>query len=147
MEGTGEKVEKGENGDFWSEKGNEGRSYGHRKLIVWQNLDELEAIVQKKIISALPKNQYSLIDQIDRSCSSALANLIEGYYSNSTKEYVRFLNYSRRSLAELQDWIRRCYHKSFIGGSFYNEVDDLISRTQFLQNRLIDSLKRKIAST
>ena len=118
-------------------------NYGHRKMIVWKNLDMIEAVILKNVLPRLPKNAFNLIDQIDRSCSSSVVNFIEGYYSGSIKEYIRFLKYSKRSLAELQDWIRRVFHKSFIDETLYSEVDTVIIRTMFLLNRLINSLQRK----
>jgi len=89
-------------------------NYGHRRMVIWKNLDEIEDIMQTKILRGLPKNQFNLIDQIDRARSSSVANFIEGYYSGSLKEYIRFLKYSKRSLAELQDWIRRAFCKNFM---------------------------------
>ena len=117
--------------------------YGHRKMVVWQNLDKIEIIVRKEIMKTIPKNEYALRDQIDRACSSCVANFIEGYYSGSIKEYIRFLGYSKRSMAELQDWIRRAYYKAFIEEAFYQEFDDLAIRTMYLLNRLISSLRLK----
>ena len=117
--------------------------YGHRKMIVWQNLDKIEQMIQKEILPRIPKNKFLLIDQIDRACSSSVANFIEGYYSGSIKEYVRFLGYSRRSLAELQDWVRRCCYKGYVSESIYLQFDDLAIKTIFLENRLIHALKNK----
>jgi len=117
--------------------------YGHRKMVVWQNLDKIETMVQKKILRSIPKNCFKLIDQIDRSCSSCVANFIEGYYSGSIKEYIRFLHYSKRSLTELQDWVRRVHHKEHISQELYAEFDGLSIRTMFLLNRLINSLRLK----
>jgi len=119
--------------------------YGHRKMIVWQNLDKIEVIIQKEILKSIPRNCFSLIDQIDRASSSCVANFIEGDYSGSIKEYLRFLGYSKRSLAELQDWIRRCHYKGFISREVYENFDDLSIKTFYLQNRLISSLKNKIS--
>jgi|SRR3989339_34106 len=121
----------------------ENNLYGHRKMIVWQNLDKLEIIIQKDILKSIPKNCFSLIDQIDRATSSSVANFIEGYYSGSIREYIRFLKYSKRSLAELQDWIRRVYHKGYIAENIYTNVDKLSIQTMFLLNRLINSLASK----
>jgi four helix bundle protein len=112
-------------------------------MVVWQNLDKIETMVQKRILRSIPKNCFRLIDQIDRSCSSCGANFIEGYYSGSIKEYIRFLHYSKRSLAELQDWVRRVYHKEIISQNLYSEFDGLSIRTMFLLNRLINSLRLK----
>jgi four helix bundle protein len=120
-------------------------NYGHKKMIVWQNLDAVEMMVQRKILPHIPKNQFNIIDQMDRACSSSVANFIEGFYSGSIKEYLRFLGYSRRSLAELQDWVRRSYIKQFIPESIYVEFDDLSAKTHFLLNRLVNALKRKIS--
>jgi len=112
-------------------------------MIYWQNLDKLEILVQKEMLPCIPKFEFNLRDQIDRACSSSIANFIEGYYSGSIKEYLRFLGYSKRSLAELQDWGRRTYHKSYISKDVYAAFDDLIIKTIYLSNRLINSLKLK----
>ncbi len=116
---------------------------GHRKMIVWQNLDKIECLVRSKILKVIPKHNFQLRDQIDRSCSSSVANFVEGYYSGAIKEYLRFLGYSKRSLAELQDWIRRSYYNEFIRHETYVEFDDLAIKTLYLLNRLISALKQK----
>lgn len=118
--------------------------YGHRKMIVWQNMDALELFVLRSILTKIPRTQFKTIDQIERASSSVVANFIEGYYSGSLKEYLRFLGYSRRSLAELQDWGRRVYRREFIPRETFLEFDDLSIRTTYLLSRLISSLKQKL---
>jgi len=120
------------------------RIYGHRKMIVWQNLDKIERIIRMRILPSIPKNKFQLIDQLDRACSSSVANFIEGYYSGSIKEYLKFLSYSRRSLAELQDWIRRSHYNGFVDLSLWQEIDDLSIKTIYLLNRLVFALKQKL---
>jgi len=121
----------------------EARMYGHRKMIVWQNLDKVEWIVRKELLRMIPKREFKLIDQISRSCSSSVANFIEGYYSGSIKEYIRFLGYSKRSLAELQDWLRRSHYMNYLKEDQYLRIDDLSIKTMYLLNRLIASLRLK----
>ncbi|OGC30715.1 hypothetical protein A2311_00410 [candidate division WOR-1 bacterium RIFOXYB2_FULL_48_7] len=123
--------------------GNE-KMYGHRKMVVWKNLDEIERVVRINIMTKIPKNKFNLRDQIDRASSSIMANFIEGYYSGSLKEYLRFLGYSKRSLAELQDWIRRIFYEQYIDQELYDFTDDLMIRTLYLENRLINALRRKL---
>ncbi len=118
--------------------------YGHRKMIVWQNMDALELFILRSILPQIPRTQFKTIDQIERASSSIVANFIEGYYSGSLKEYLRFLGYSRRSLAELQDWGRRVYRREFIPRETFLEFDDLSIRTTYLLSRLISSLKQKL---
>ena len=122
-------------------------SYGHRKMIVWQKLDLIDKMVQSEILPNIPKTLFQLRDQTDRSCSSSVANFIEGYYSGSLKEYIRFLHYSKRSLAELQDWVRRSFHKGFLSNEKYLRFDDLSIITMFFLNRLITALKNKLSSS
>ena len=115
--------------------------YGHRKMVIWKNLDQIEQLVYKNILKKIPRKMFSLIDQIDRSCSSSMANFVEGYYSGSRKEYIRFIKYSKRSLAELHDWLRRCFYREFISEELFKEGEDLIFRTIYLENRLISALQ------
>ncbi len=124
----------------------EGRRFGHRKMVVWKNLDELERLVRTQIIKQIPKNNYNLHDQIDRATSSAVANFIEGYYSGTLKEYLRFLGYSRRSLAELQDWITRVHYNGLIAEPLYLQFDDLAIRTLYLHSRLNYALRNKLSN-
>jgi len=117
--------------------------YGHRKMIVWKNINEIEIVVQNKILKCIPKNQFNIISQIDRACDSVGANFIEGYYSGSIGEYIRFLKYSKRSLAELQGWAQRGFNKGYIPKDVFDCFDDLSIRTIYLLNRLINSLRLK----
>ena len=117
--------------------------FGHEKMVVWGNIERMNFLVQKEIIKKIPKNSFYLRDQIDRSCSSVGANFIEGYYSGSIKEYLRFLHYSRRSLAELQNWVKQCYLKECISQSICERFNDISIKTFYLFNRLIYSLKNK----
>jgi len=119
--------------------------YGHRKMIVWKNLDKMEEMIQKEILKHIPYNCFQLRDQIERASSSCTANFIEGYYSGSIKEYIKFLKYSKRSLAELQDWIRRIFRKNFISENLYLTFDRISIQTMFLQNRLINALELKVS--
>lgn len=87
----------------------------HKKLVVWGNIEELDGMILEKVIISIPKIEYKLLDQIKRATNSIGANFIEGYYSGSTREFIKFLGYSRRSLAELEFWIRLCRSRQFIG--------------------------------
>jgi four helix bundle protein len=117
--------------------------HGHKKMIIWGNIENIELIVFKDILDRIPKNYFNFRDQIERATTSISANFIEGYYSGSIKEYIRFLGYSRRSLAELNNWSRQVYYKKFIDKRSCEEFEDLAMRTIYLFNRLIQALKKK----
>ena len=116
---------------------------GHRKVIYWQNIDKLDLLVQK-ILKEIPKHEYKRKSQIDNASDSAEANFVEGYYSGSTGEYLRFMRYSRRSVAELQARVKRVYRKEYVSNDLYFKFEDLIIKTGYLGDRLILGLEKKI---
>ena len=116
----------------------------HKRLVTWKNIEELDQIVHLRIISDIRKTDFKLRDQIERATTSIGANFVEGYYSGSTKEFIRFLGYSRRSLAELGFWIAYCRTKRYISDELNASANDLVIRTGYLIDRLIFSLKLKI---
>jgi four helix bundle protein len=95
-----------------SGKDNKG-GYGHRKMVVWQNIDRIDILVQD-ILKRIPRTEFKLRSQIDNASDSVGANFVEGYYSGSLAEYLRFLRYSKRSLAELQERVRRTWRKGYV---------------------------------
>lgn len=113
----------------------------HKDLNVWK-----EAIVLVKSIyhftKSLPKEEeYNLISQLRRSAVSIPSNIAEGAARNSNKEFIRFLNISRGSLAELETQI-------VISMEIYNinhkDVDFNIEKVGKLINGLINYLNKNI---
>ena len=85
----------------------------HGKMVVWQNIDRPDILVQK-ILKDIPRNEFKIKSQIDNASDSIGANFVEGYYSGSLGEYLRFLCYSKRSLGELRERIRRVKRRGYI---------------------------------
>lgn len=119
--------------------------YGHKKMIVWQMADKLDALIQK-VWEKIPRTEFKLREQLDSATDSVGSNFVEGYYSNSLNEYIRFLRYSKRSLGEVQQRMRRILRKKYITESEYKEVDSNAGRTMYLFDRLIEALERKRAN-
>jgi four helix bundle protein len=126
------------------ERTKEGIMQGHKKMIIWGNIELVEKMVFNRILMRIPVKYFKIRDQIERATTSISANFVEGYYSGSIKEYLKFLGYSRRSLAELNNWGRQVQSMKLLDIDIYREFDDLTIRTQYLFNRLIYSLQRKI---
>jgi len=119
---------------------------GHKKMVIWGNIEKIENLVYMEIVPRIPKNCFNLIDQIERATTSIGANFVEGYYSGSLKEYLRFLGYSRRSLAELNNWSKQMLYKKFMSRDLFDSFEDLTIKTLYLFNRLIYALKKKLPS-
>ena len=52
------------------------------------------------------RKDFELVRQVRRSAVSSMANIAEGFHRNSNKDFMRFLDYSRGSLAET---LSHCY--------------------------------------
>jgi four helix bundle protein len=120
------------------------RTGSHEKLIAWQMADKLDKMVQEEILPNIPRNEYKTKSQIDDASDSVGSNIVEGYYSGSTNEYVRFLRYSRRSCGELQERVRRAVRKGYINEDLFGRFKEVNIKTGYIIDRLIQSLERKI---
>ena len=52
------------------------------------------------------RRDLDLVNQMRRSAISSVANIAEGFHRNSNKDFMRFLGYSRASVAET---LSHCY--------------------------------------
>jgi four helix bundle protein len=120
------------------------KEYGHKKMVVWQNIDRLDLLAHNQIIPKIPYSKSWLRRQIESSLDSVGANFVEGYYSGSIPEYLRFLRYSRRSLAELRDHVSRMIRKGLLGQTTFALFEKLTCQTLYLFGRLIKSLEAKL---
>jgi four helix bundle protein len=119
------------------------KEYGHKKMKVWQNADKLDIFVQQ-FLRRIPRHEARLREQVDSSSGSITANFVEGYYSGSLPEYIKFIRYSKRSCGELNEHIRRVNRKGYILDNEYALFDQLAGRTMYLFNRLLYALENKL---
>lgn len=75
---------------------------------------------------------------------SVKQNIQEGYKRASTKEYIQALSISQGSLGELVGDIQDCLDDDLITEEEFKKLDELCGKTDYLFNRLIESLRRKI---
>ena len=77
----------------------------HKQLIVWQKSMDLVVKVYD-LVKKLPKEEtYALSDQMRRAAVSIPSNIAEGFFRNSSRQYIQFLSVSRGSAAELETQI------------------------------------------
>ena len=70
-------------------------------------------------------------------------NITEGYNRNSLNEYIRFLEISKASLAELKDQIDDCIDDGLISKEEHEHLVTLSCKTSYLLDRLLYSLREK----
>jgi four helix bundle protein len=106
-----------------------------------------EARVFVKQVYYLTKNDgfdkdFELKNQITRSAVSVMANIAEGFHRNSSKDFMRFLDYSRSSIAETISHAYVALDQSYIPE---NEIEQIKQQADIIWkkvNKLIAYLRR-----
>ena len=70
------------------------------ELECWQESRKLVNLIYGQLRTPAFKKDFDLVGQVRRSAVSVMANIAEGFHRNSTKDFLKFLSYSRASLAE-----------------------------------------------
>src|SRR5210317_2001781 len=65
---------------------------------------------------------FGLKDQIRRSSVSRMANISEGFDSQSNDEFIRFLIYARRSSSEVQSHLYVALDQEYITQELFNKL-------------------------
>lgn len=114
---------------------------GYRKLIVWQNLYALRRMVYE-ITKRFPKSEMRRVSQMNDAARSSKQNVQEGY-GRSLAEYIRYLVISKGSLNELSGDLEDCFDDKLITAPEYDKLKELCGKTNYLEMRLIQSLRNK----
>jgi len=72
------------------------------ELRVWQSARIMVQQVYQITREGSFARDFGLRDQIQRAAVSVMSNIAEGFHAGSNAEFLRFLRYARRSLAEVQ---------------------------------------------
>ena len=91
-----------------------------------------------------PYEKNGLADQMGRSSVSIPSNIAEGHARDTTKEYIKFLNYAKGSAAELQTQIMLCVEIGYLNNDQANTVLSETDEITHKLNDLILSLKEKL---
>lgn len=81
--------------------------------------------------------------QIVKSADSISANLAEGYGRFNIQDNIHFCYYSRGSLEETKDWLRKSKNRKIINEKDYNELYEFLIIIAKQLNKYISSLKSK----
>lgn len=79
------------------------------------------------------KQDFALVDQINRSSGSVMDNIAEGFGRGGNKEFVQFLYYSKASLLETKSQIYRATDRNYLT---LDESERFLNRLRILDNRI-----------
>ena len=120
------------------------RDKRYKRLKAWE-LAHKFAIAVYIISKKFPSEElYGLTSQIRRAAFSVPLNIVEGQASGSSKEFLRFLNISNRSLAEAEYLLEVVLELGFISETEYEKLENMRLEAGLVLNGLIKSIKDKI---
>lgn len=80
----------------------------------WQAARELTRQIYKATVQGQFTRDYGLRDQVQRAAVSVMANIAEGFDSQSNKTFIQFLGYALRSATELQSHLYVAVDQKYI---------------------------------
>lgn len=112
------------------------------EIISWKEARELNSIIKKLIIEKKFNQNYSLINQIERSAGSIMDNIAEGFERGGNKEFIQFLFISKGSCGELRSQMYRAVDAGYLDLNEFECISDRCMRISRLIKKLIDYLKQ-----
>lgn len=113
-------------------------------LECWQEARKLVKMIYGFTKKSDFKRDYELVGQIRRSAVSSMANIAEGFHRKSNKDFMKFLDYSRASVAET---ISHCYvalDQAYIDGSEMEAVKEQADIVWKKVNNFITYLNKSV---
>lgn len=100
-----------------------------------------------KITENFPqKETFGLLSQMRRSAVSIPSNIAEGSSRKSILEFIRFLNISYGSVAELETQVTIAKNQTFLTEKIENQVLEMTAEITKILSGLINSLEKKLNS-
>jgi four helix bundle protein len=90
------------------------------EITAWQRSRELTKKIYSLTNTEIFNRDWGLRDQLRRAMVSVTSNIAEGFDCGSNKEFVRFLNMSRRSLSEIQNQLYVALDQNYIQEMDFN---------------------------
>jgi four helix bundle protein len=114
-----------------------------RTLKVWQHAQKLAVECSRTAKTFPDYDRGHLADQILRACYSVPLNIAEGSARKGPKEFRRFLDIARGSLAEVQAALEIAKEREFINQQEYERLDGIATETA----KTLWGLLRKLSDT
>lgn len=109
-------------------------------LKIWQKAMDFGEMIFDESRNFPKEETYNLISQARRAADSIALNIAEGSISQSNPEFIKFINYAVRSLAE----VVTCLHKAKRRNYITSEVFTQLYQEAFHLMNMLQSFKSKI---
>jgi four helix bundle protein len=113
--------------------------YHFKDLECWKSCRELSKMISN-LIKELPRNEYNLIDNIQRAARSSTRNIAEGFGRHHHQENIQFCRISRGSLFEIWDDLITCLEEGYITKEIYDEFEAQLNKSIGILNGYLNYL-------
>lgn len=113
----------------------------YRKLVVWGKAHRLTVDVYRMTAKFPRSQQYSLIDQMQRSAVSIPANIAEGCGRGGTVELARFMRIAQGSASELSYYLILASDLGFVAESSGSELGSRLDEVRRMLSAYLRTLK------
>ncbi|HBX68517.1 MAG TPA: four helix bundle protein [Chloroflexi bacterium] len=117
-----------------------------RKIIAWQEADNLVIEVYKLTGSFPSEERYGLTSQLRRAAMSVAANIAEGSGRSTLKDFLRFLYNAQGSLSEVEYYLHIAQRLNYLSEEEIKPVENQRTKVGRLLNGFIRSIHTKIAN-
>ena len=111
------------------------------EIEAWKRARELTRLVYEITSKGRFLKDWALRDQIRKACISVTSNIAEGFDSGFTREFIRFLCFSRRSLSEVQNQLYTALDQSYSTKNEFNIAYNQAEETRKIITGFIKYLK------
>ncbi len=116
----------------------EKNAYHYKQLNVWQKAIKLVIHVYSATKKFPEHEKNGLISQMRRSVVSIPSNIAEGYGRHSDKDLVRFINFAKGSLYELDTQIEISMQLKYLKLKDFDLISSLMDET----SRMLSGLRK-----
>jgi len=93
-------------------------------LQCWQEARRFVKLVYELTRHERFKKDFELVGQVKKSAVSSMANIAEGFHRNSKKDFMKFLDYARSSIAETISHLYVAFDQNYIVDLELNNATD-----------------------
>lgn len=118
-----------------------------------KNLDDIKILETAEkgvrevyeLTQKFPRSEvFGITSQVQRAAVSVCANIAEGFYRNTNKDFINFLSISRGSAGETIILLKICSELKYIDTEKYNKLKDHYESLIISINSLIKYLKSHV---
>ncbi len=113
-------------------------------LECWQEARKFVGLVYRLTKNDSFRKDFGLVKQVRGSVISSMGNIAEGFHRNSTRDFLKFLDYSRASVAETVSHCYIAFDQQYISKSELERLKDQADIVGKKVNNFIAYLNRTL---